>query len=82
MQARIRKLELGLGTGYLKDVEAFGLLDRVLDERRLSDARLALQHQRAAAAEPGAVQQLRELLTLTVPTDQHDSTLVRPGGHD
>ncbi len=75
VQSRKRHLQLGLNAGDLGDAAARGLPRAVLQQRRLSDARFAAQHQDGALPLTSAAQHQieRGALTLTTPERRHPS---------
>ena len=60
VQARVGQVALGLVAAGAQDEEPVGGGDRVLEQRRLADPRLAGDEQRAARALARAVEELRE----------------------
>ena len=68
-----RELHLRLHPGRPRDPKLARSLDRVLEQRRLADARFAIHHQHAAAPPAHAVQQPVEHLALAFPADQPPS---------
>ena len=65
-----RELHLRLDPGRPGDPKLARSLDRVLEQRRLADARFAVRHQHAAAPAAHAVQQSIERCPLTFAADQ------------
>ena len=70
LNRRERKLHLRLDPGRPGDPKPAPSLGRVLEQRRLADARFAMHHQHAAAPAAPAVQQPVEHLALAFPVNQ------------
>ena len=70
LNRRERELHLRLDPGRPGDPKLARSLDRVLEQRRLADARFAIRHQHAAAPAAHAVEQSIEHLPLTFAADQ------------
>ena len=70
LQRRKRQLHLALDAARAGDAELSLRLDRVIQQRRLADARLAVQHQDAAAAVARRPQQPVDRLALALASDQ------------
>jgi len=56
-------------------LEAVSSFRNGLEKRRLSDAGVAAQDQRASVSRPRLVEQARDLLALVLPADDHELTL-------
>ena len=72
-----RQLGLGLDAGAGEHPHPVGARQRVLQQRRLADSRLAAQHEGAAARLPGRVEQAVDGRALAVSAQQHGPTLRR-----
>ena len=70
-----REVELGLGLDAERgdDLHVMRVLDRVLEQRRFADARVAAKDERDAAAETRPLQRLVDACALALATDQHAS---------
>ncbi|HWD76182.1 MAG TPA: hypothetical protein VG371_13655 [Solirubrobacteraceae bacterium] len=73
LNRRERELHLRFGPGRPRDPKPPRSLDRVLEQRRLADARFAMHHPHAATPAAHAVQQPVEHLPLAFPADQPPS---------
>ena len=73
LNRRERELHLRLDPGRPGDPKLARSLDRVLEQRRLADARFAMHHQHAAAPAAHAVQQSIEHLPLAFAAEQQPS---------
>jgi hypothetical protein len=71
LECRERKLPLGLVAHRPQHLEPLRRADGVLQQRRLADARLTVDHERSAMAVPRPDQQSVENLGLTPPPEQH-----------
>jgi hypothetical protein len=65
-----RELHLRFDPGCPGDPKLARSTDRVLEQRRLADARLAMDHQHAATPAAAAVQEPVEHLPLAFPAEQ------------
>jgi hypothetical protein len=65
------ELHLSLDPGRADDPKLGSSLDCVLEQRRLTDARLAVHHQYATTSGTRCVQQPVEYLALSFPAEQH-----------
>jgi hypothetical protein len=74
MQSGERQLHLGLNPGDPRDAEAGRLLSAVVQERRLTDARLAADDQHRALAATDILQEPVERLSLGGAAQQHRRT--------
>jgi hypothetical protein len=70
LSRRERELHLRFDPGRPGDPKLARSLDRILEERRLADARFAMHDQHAAAPAAHAVQQPVEHLALAFPAEQ------------
>ena len=77
VQAGEGQLGLGLDAGPGEHAHPVGARQRVLQQRGLADARVAAQHQDAAARGAGRIEQAVDRLALAVSSQQHDPTLRR-----
>ncbi len=77
MKGAVGQLAPGLHTGGPQDVHPLGAGDGVLDERRLANAGVAKQDERAAAALPGIREQGSDRVTFDVAAVEHGSILER-----
>ena len=73
------ELHLAFDSGGAGDPELLRRLDRVLQQRGLADARLAVHHQDPAVPAARGLQQPVEHLALALPAEQLRSR--RPGDH-
>ena len=81
MQRRERQLHLGLDAHRAQQRDVRRRCDRVLEQRRLPDARLPPQDQHAAAAGPRGVEQPVQRRELVSPTTQHRDGASAGHGH-
>ena len=73
MQRRVIKLHLALDARGPDDAKILSNIDRVLEQRSLADARLAVHHQDTAATLPRGGQQALEHRLLALSAEQPPS---------
>jgi hypothetical protein len=73
LNRRERELHLRLHPEGSRDAKLAPMLDGVLEQRGLADARFAMHHQHAAAPGARAVKQSVERLALAFPAEQRSS---------
>ncbi len=70
MKRRERELHLPLDAGGPQDPQLRRLRDRPIEQRRLSDAGLSVNHQDPAVASSGSAEQATERLALALAAEQ------------
>jgi len=72
VQRRKRELRLGLDTAGAQQVHVGGALSGVLEQRRLPDARVAAQDERAASGGACGLEQAADRVALIIPPVEHE----------